>query len=53
MDTKTKNWKKWIGWFIFAIAIIVVYKLLDNFGEITVWVKNLISILMPFIIPVI
>jgi len=53
MDTKTKNWKKWIGWFIFAIAIIVVYKLLDNFGEITVWVKNLISILMPFIMAVI
>ena len=34
-------------------AIIVVYKLLDNFGEITVWVKNLISILMPFIMAVI
>jgi len=53
MDTKTKNWKKWFAWFIFAVAVISVYKLLDNFGDITTWVKNLISTLMPFIMAVI
>lgn len=41
--------KKWISLFVFAVLIIAVYKLLDNFGEITDWIKNLISILMPFI----
>lgn len=53
MDTKTKNWKKWFAWFIFAVAVISVYKLLDNFGDITTWVRNLISTLMPFIMAVI
>lgn len=49
MQTKSKEWKKIIGWFIFAVALIAVYKLLDNFGEITAWVRTLVSILMPFI----
>lgn len=53
MNEKTRSWKKWIGWFIFAVAVIAVYKLLDNFGDITEWIKNLISILMPFIMAVI
>lgn len=47
-----KDFKKWISWFVFAFFIIVVYKLLDNFGEITAWVEGLISILMPFIMAV-
>lgn len=48
-----KNGKRMIGWFIFAVCLIAVYKLLDNFVEITEWVKTLISILMPFIMALI
>lgn len=49
MNEKTREWKKWGAWFIFAILVISVYKLLDNFGDITEWIKNFISVLMPFI----
>lgn len=41
-----------LGLFIFAVALIAVYKLLDNFGDITNWIKSLVSILMPFIMAV-
>ena len=43
-----KNWTKWIYWFTFAVAVIVVYKTLDNFNDISAWFKTLNSILMPF-----
>ena len=43
-----KNITRWIYWFTFAIAIIIIYKLLDNFNDIFLWFKRLISILMPF-----
>ncbi len=45
-----KNWTKWIYWFTFAVAVIFVYKTLDNFNDIALWFKRLISILMPFVI---
>lgn len=48
--------KKTIGqmltWFILAVALIAIYKVLDNFSEITNWIKNLVSILMPFLMGV-
>lgn len=44
-----KNWTKWIYWFTFAVAVIFVYKTLDNFNDISEWVGKLISILMPFL----
>ena len=45
---ETKKWTKWLYWFTFAVAVIVVYKVLDNFGDITSWFNGLISILTPF-----
>lgn len=41
---------KWIYWFVFAIAVIVFYKLLDNLTSIGTSIKNLFNILMPFIL---
>lgn len=52
MSKDTKIGKKMIGWFLFAVVLIAVYKLLDNFGDITEWIKSFISILMPFIMAV-
>lgn len=46
-------WKKWAYWFSFAIAVIIIYKTLDNFAEIKNWISNLFNIIMPFIIGVI
>lgn len=49
MEKGSKEWRKWILWFVMAIILICIYKLLDNFGEITEWISRLISTLMPFI----
>ena len=41
---------KWMYWFIFAIAVIIFYKLLDNLTSIGTSITNFFKILMPFII---
>ena len=48
MEKKTKNWTKWLYWFTFAVAVILVYKTVNSIAEIAEWVKNLLNILMPF-----
>lgn len=48
MEKKTRNWTKWIYWFSFAVAVITVYKTLDNFNDILSFIKNLFGVLMPF-----
>lgn len=53
MEKEKKVITKWLYWFTFAVAVIVVYKVLDKFGEITTWLKGLISILYPFIMAII
>lgn len=50
MEKKNNIWGKWLYWFIFAVAVITVYKTLDNFTQITNWIKGIINVLMPFII---
>ena len=40
---------KWLYWFTLAIAIIIIYKLLDNFTAIGQFLSNLFAILMPFL----
>lgn len=48
-----KNITKWLYWFTFGVCIIAVYKVLDNFSDITKFLSELIGILMPFIIAII
>ena len=48
MEKKTKGITKWLYWFLFAVAVIFVYKTIDNLAQITNWVKELLSILAPF-----
>lgn len=48
MEKKTRTWTKWLYWFTFAMAVIFVYKTVDNLGQITSWAKELLSILAPF-----
>lgn len=48
MEKKTRTWTKWIYWFTFAMAVILVYKTVDNLGQIANWFKNLLGILAPF-----
>lgn len=50
MEEKKKGLVKWLYWFSLGIAIIVVYKLLDNFTQIGNWFAELFDVLMPFIV---
>lgn len=44
-----KNLSKWMYWFILAVAIIIVYKVFDNFSNIGAWFSNLLSVIAPFL----
>ncbi len=46
---ENKTWKKWISWFLFAVAVIAVYNILGNFKDISSWIGNLIGLIMPFL----
>lgn len=50
MDKNKNVLSKWLYWFLFAVAVIAVYKTLDNFNDIVNWLRNLMDILMPFAI---
>lgn len=50
MKGKIRNWTKWLYWFIFAVAVITVYKTLDNFNDILIWFGDLFKIIMPFFV---
>ena len=53
MEKEKRVITKWLYWFLFAVAVITVYKTLDNFSEITNWIGGLINTLYPFIIALI
>ena len=46
---KEKEWKKWIAMFIFAVLLIVIYKALDNFYEIRLFIRGFFKLLNPFL----
>ena len=43
------NITKWMYWFIFALSIIVVYKLLDNFTAIGQAIGGFLNVIAPFL----
>lgn len=48
MNEIRNHGKKWLYWFLLGVAIIVVYKALDNFGNIMEAFKTFSNILTPF-----
>lgn len=50
MMEKNNKITKWLYWFSLALAIILIYKLLDNFVAIGTFLRNLIGIIMPFLL---
>lgn len=52
MGEKKRTITKWLYWFLFAVAVIAVYKTLDNFTAIGNWIGGLLDVLMPFIVGV-
>lgn len=49
MGEKKRPITKWLYWFLFAVAVLFVYKTLDNFGEITAWFSNFLGVIAPFL----
>ena len=47
-----KNGAKWIYWFTLIVAIVIVYKVLDNFTGIGEWLSNLIKVIKPFLMAI-
>lgn len=46
-----KNFKsgtKWLYWFSMIVAVVIIYKILDNFTGIGAWLNGLFKILEPF-----
>lgn len=50
MNEVKNHWKKWLYWFSLGIAIIIVYKALDNFGNIMEVVDTFFTIIAPFFV---
>lgn len=49
MNEIKNHWRRWLYWFVLGVAIIVVYKALDNFTNIMDAIGKFFSILSPFI----
>lgn len=43
-----KEWKKWLFWFTFAVASIIVYKTIDSVSSIIEGICSFFKLLMPF-----
>ena len=50
MNEIKNHWKKWLYWFLLGVAIIVVYKALDNFGDVMGVVTKFFDIITPFFV---
>lgn len=49
MNEVKKNLSKWMYWFLLAVAVILVYKFLDNFTAIGDAIGNFFSVIAPFL----
>lgn len=50
MNEIKNHGKKWLYWFVLAVAIIIVYKALDNFTDVMGAVMKFFDIITPFLV---
>ncbi len=50
MNEIKEHGKKWLYWFALAVAIIIVYKALDNFGDVVGTIGRFFEIITPFLV---
>lgn len=50
MEEIKSKWKKWVYWFSLGVATICVYKILDNFPDVTGWINNFFGVIAPFLL---
>lgn len=48
MEEIKQGWKKRISWLLIALTVVIVYKMLDNFSNVTEWFATFFRILKPF-----
>ena len=48
MEEIKQGWKKRISWLLIALTVVLVYKMLDNFSNVTEWFGTFFRILKPF-----
>ena len=44
------NWKKWLYWFALGVALICIYKLLDNYDNVMSGLNTFFGVISPFLI---
>ena len=49
MNEIKSHWKKWVYWFLFAVAVIIVYKALDNFSDVIGAIGTFFEVITPFL----
>ena len=49
MEEIKQGWKKRISWLLIALTVVIVYKMLDNFSNVTEWFVTFFRILKPFL----
>lgn len=49
MKKVKENWKSWTYLFLIGLALIIIYKILDNFGDIMNGINTFIGIISPFL----
>ena len=49
MNEIKSHWKKWVYWFLFAVAVIIVYKALDNFSDVIGAIGTFFEVIAPFL----
>lgn len=50
MGERKRPLTKWLYWFLYAVAVLLVYKTLDNFTAIGTWFGNFLGVISPFLI---
>ena len=49
MEEIKQGWRKRISWLLIALTVAIVYKMLDNFSNVTEWFGTFFRILKPFL----
>ncbi len=50
MNEIKHNWKKWLYWFALGLALICIYKILDNYENVMAGVHTFFGVISPFLI---
>ena len=50
MEDRKEKIRKWIYWFLLGLALVIIYKCLDNFTAVTGVIGNFLSVIGPFFV---